>query len=544
MPGSQAEPSPTATPKCHTSKTQERARRKRHRRSQSVDPAEPKPAGWRAYLTLILLAVGCYLPMLQSGLIWSDYDQVERTAFSSMDQLADAWSLESIRREDPLTLSSYFLEQHLPLPVGAVHHTINLFLHIAAACLFLKILDALKLPAAFSASLVFALHPAVMQTLFWSGYREELVGLLFILAALYFGIQNRSTRDYSILLFLTALACLLHPAALVLPLLLTLVVFHQKRFPHLRDFNHLLPLFCIALFIGVWTHSGSTPTDAAPGVSVAHSSQNFFFFIKQALIPSNLRLFHQPRVSAEFTAGAQYTFLPIFLLIPFYALVLFNHGKPWARSVFVGLTAYLLLSIYGLLKVGTFLDGQPAHEDHSHYVALPIIVALAVCSLGGIIGRTGSGGKVLWSVGFTLFILMLSGIAVAHSLTLADRTSMWQKMSKQWPEAWVPKVALIETLQANETAGELLTQIEMINIMESIIELNPEQKSMRIALARAYRSDGQNAQALRHYRWIARQERPEQALLKEAAEYYRNLGMTWDAQTTLDRIDSLYNTDP
>lgn len=543
MPGTQAEPSPTATRERRTPDSHGLVRRKRHRRSQSVRTAEPKPAGWLAYLTLILLTAGCYLPMLQSGLIWSDYDQVERNAFQSMDGLADAWSLESIRTKDPFTLSSYFLEQRIPLPTGLVHHAVNLFLHIAAACLFLKVLDALKLPAAFSASLVFALHPAVMQTLFWSGYREELVGLLLILAALYFGIRNRSTRDYGILLFLTVLAGLLHPAALVLPVLLTLVIIHQTRFPHLRDFNHLLPLFCITLFIGVWTQSGSPPTGEAPGVSIARSSQNFFFFIEQALLPSSLALFHPPRLSAEFTAGAQYAFLPVFLLIPFYVLILFNYGKPWARSVFVGLTAYLLLSLYGLLNVGTFLDGQPAQEDHLHYVALPIMVALAVCTFGGIIGRIGSGGKVLWALGFTLFILLQSGLLIAHSLTLRDRTSMWQKMSEQWPEAWVPKVALIETLQKDETAGDRLTQVEMINIMKSVILLNTEQKSMRIALARAYRTDGQNAQALRHYRWIARQERPEKAMLQETADYYRTLGLNWDAQTTLDRIDALYNTD-
>lgn len=517
-------------------------RRKRRHRSQRPATPEPKPAGWLAYLTLVLLTAACYLPIFQSGLIWSAYDQEERSAYQSMDRLAEAWTMESIRRGDPLTLSSYFLEEQVPLPDGQVHHAINLLLHIAAACVLLKVLEALKLPAAFSASLVFALHPAVMQTVFWSGYREELVGLILILGALYFGIQNRSARDYGFLLFLSALACLLHPAALALPLLLTLVVIQQNRFPRLKDFNHLLPIFCLAVFIGVWTQSGPAPLDEPTGSSISRLSQNFFFYIERALLPTDLAFFHPPQTTAEFTAGAQYAFLPIFLLIPFYVLILFNYKKPWARSVFVGLTAYLLLSTYGLLSAGTFLDGQPAQEDHFHYSSLPIMLALVVSTFGGIIGRVGLGGRMLWSVGFTFFILLLGGVTVAHSLTVGDRAAMWQKMTEQWPEAWIPKLALIETIQNDEESGDLLTQIEMINMMESIIELQPDQKSIRVALARAYRNDGQAAQALRHYRWIARQEKPEKALLLETADYYQTLNLTWDAQTTRDRIEVLYNT--
>ncbi|NBB78241.1 MAG: hypothetical protein GVY36_02170, partial [Verrucomicrobia bacterium] len=312
--------------------------RKRRRRSHPASHPQPKPAGWLAYLTLIVLTATCYSPIFQSGLIWSTYDQEERSAYQSMDTLADAWTVESIRRNDPLTLSSYFLEERLPLPQGQTHHAINLLLHIAAASIFLKVLEALKLPAAFSAALVFALHPTVMQTVFWSGYREELVGLILILAALFFGIRNRSFRDYGALLVLTALACLVHPSAFVLPFLLALCVIHQNRSPRLKDFNHLLPVLCLSLFIGVWTQSASPFLYENLGDLINRASQNFFFYLRQALLPTDLALFHPPNISAEFIAGAQYTFLPVFLLIPFYVLILFNYRKSGARSIFVGLT--------------------------------------------------------------------------------------------------------------------------------------------------------------------------------------------------------------
>ena len=516
-------------------------RPKRRKRSDLASNSQPKLTGWPAYLALILLTTVCYFPIFQSGLIWSAYDQEQRSAYQSMDGLADAWTIESIRTGDPLTLSSYFLEDRLPFPGGQTHHAINLLLHIAAALIFLKVLEALKLPAAFSAALVFALHPAVMQTVFWSGYREELVGLILILASLFFGIRNRSSGDYGAVLILSALACLLHPAALVLPLLLALCVIHQNRFIHLKDFNHLLPIVCLALFIGVWTQSGSTPLNEDLSDPITRSSQNFFFYLRQAILPTDLALFHPPRISAEFTAGAQYTFLPVFLLIPFYVLILFNYEKPWARSIFVGLTAYLLLSIYGFLGSGAFLDGQSAQEDHFHYTSLPFILALAVSTLGGIIGRLKPGGKLLWRLGFTVFILFQSTVAITQSMAIGDRASMWLQMSERWPKTWVPKLALIETLQTDEDSGDLLTQIELINMLEAIIQLKPDSESARITLARAYRADRQNDQALRHYRWLARQEQPDKALMVEIADFYEILSMTWDAQTTRDRIAELYS---
>jgi hypothetical protein len=528
-------------PPRQTRKSRSSAQRRRGRRHTRKDA--PKPAGWLAILTLIGLTVVAYLPVFQSGLIWSDYDQVERSAYQSMDHLAEAWTVESIRKTDSLTLSSYFLEEHLPLPEGQAHHGINLLLHIAAALIFLKVLQALKLPAAYSASLVFALHPTVMQTLFWSGYRMELIGLICILAALFFGIRNRSPRDYAALLGLTALAGLAHPVGWVLPLLLSLVIIHEKRFPKLKDFNHLLPVFCLAIFIGIWTQSDPVPFEGTSGEALSRSAQNFFFSLEQALLPTNLALFHPPRTPEDFTAGAQYSFLPVFLLIPFYVLILFNYGKPWARSIFVGLTAYLLLGIYGLRTNGVFLDGQFAHENHLHYLSLPFIIALVVCTFGGVVERVGQGGKLLWYFGFTIFILMLSAVTFAHSLRVSDRASMWLAMSEQWPEAWVPKVALIETMQTREESDGLLTQTELISMMEAILDSRPDLVSIRIALARTYRADGQDAQALRHYRWIARQESPVEARMREIADFYEKLGLSWDAQTIRVRIRELYETD-
>lgn len=505
-------------------------------RRSRVKVPPPKPAGRLAYLSLILLTVGCYLPIFQSGLIWSEYDQVERSASQSMEHWTEAWTLEMIRGEDPLTLSSYFLEKKLPLPPAAAHHAINLLLHLAAAVLLLKTLDALKLPAAFSATLIFALHPAVLQTVFWPGYRSELFGLLLLLAALFFGVRNRNARDYACLIVISALAYLLHPATLLLPLVLGLCIFYQNKSFHLKDYNRLLPLLCLALFLGVWTHPNRIGLEVATEGHLSFYGQNMFFYLKQALLPVDLALFHPFNLSGGYNVGAQNSLLPFLLFIPFYILIAINHRKAWARGLLLGLTAYLLLCAYAVTAKGTFIDGSLAHENHLQYISLPILVALVVCSLGGLAHNMGSAGKILWSLAFTVFILLQLAVTASYAYTVSDRAQMWHNLSEKWPNAWLPKLALIHTLQESEEGNPLLPQSEIIKILEDILNQQPDLIAERKRLAHIYREEGQNTNALLQYRRILRDSSPDREFLIETAEFYDTLGLTWDASNVRERI--------
>ncbi len=505
------------------------------RRSRSK-VAPPKPVGWLAYVTLILLTIGCYAPMFQSDLIWSEYDGVERSPYQSMETWTDAWSLEMIRGEDPITLTSYFLEQAIPLAPSVTHHAINLLLHILAAIFLLKTLEALKLPAAFSASLVFALHPSVLQTIFWSGYRSELLGLVLLLAALFYGVRNRDARDFFCLMAISLVAYLLHPATLVLPLVLGFCIFYQNASFHLKDYNRLLPLLCLALFLGVWTQANSNGLDVEFGERVSIYAENLFFYIKQSLLPVELALFHPFNHSKGYSVGSQNSFLPFLLFIPFYVLVAINYKQTWARGLLLGLTAFLFLVLYGLSTTGAFIDGSLAHEDHLLYIALPIMVALVVCGAGSIAHNMGASGRILWFLGFTVFAVIQLAITASYAHTVSDRTQLWYNMSEQWPEAWKPKLALINTIQGSEEESELLTQNEIIKMLESILEQQPNRIQERQLLARIYRDDGQNTNALREYKRILRDSVPTNEFLSETADFYDKLGLKWDANNARERI--------
>jgi tetratricopeptide (TPR) repeat protein len=439
-------------------------------------------------------------------------------------------------RRRPHYAKFVFYRTKIPFAQPATHHAINLLLHITAAILLLKNLEALKLSAAFSAALVFALHPTALQTIFWSGYREELIGLILILAALYFGIQNRNAKDFLLLTMICAIAYISHPAALVLPLLLGLCIFYQNGSFKPIEYNRLLPLLCLALFIGVWTQGTSETTELELGERFGISAQNLHFYLKQALFPLESALFYTFDQTKGYNVGAQNNFLPFLLFIPLYTLVAMNIRKSWARGLLLGITAYLLLLLYGLSQTGTFIDGSLALEDHLQYVALPIITALVICLAGGIVRSIDVKGKILWRLGFTLIVGIQVFITATYAYALSDRAQMWYNLSEQWPDSALPKYALIDTIEKSGGVSNLLKRNEMIEIIEDILDQQPDSIELRKKLARIYRNEGQSTNALRQYKRILRDSEPNDEFLLEAAELYDRLGLSWDAKNARGRI--------
>jgi hypothetical protein len=506
------------------------------RRKRSSAPTPPS-ARLRAYFALIALVLLVFSPLLTSDVLWSDYDSVERSAFQSMERWQQAWSLDSIRQNDPITITSFFLEHAIPLPTATVHRGINILLHLFAAILLLKNLETLKFPAAFSATLIFALHPATLQTLFWAGYRTEIIALIFILSALYFGSRNRNARDTIATIVLTIIACLIHPAAFAIPIILALIILNQERHIHPHSFNRVLPLLCLCLFLRVWGNTGNIDIEGAAALSgterLNHAGQNMAHFTRQALVPINTALFHKYDTGANYQIGAQMSLLPFLIFIPIFILIAFNIKKSWSRALLLGLSSYLLLIIYGTSQEGHFLSGALAHEDHHLYIALPMILALVITTFGRLIYNMGVAGKPLWVMGCSVLLLIEIALTSAFAYSISKPTQMWTAMEEHWPNAWEPKAALVDSIDPSE--DPLFKNSQLISMLKTILEQRPDLVEKRKQLARIFVAEGQRTNALREYKRILRETKPDNEFLEEAARFYEKVGLNWDATKTRER---------
>src|ERR1043165_5129741 len=189
-------------------------------------------------ITLVTLVV--YLPVLQAGFIWDD--EVSLTAnplIKSRSVLYDIWL--STRPYDyfPLTFTTFWLEWRLWGMNAAGYHVINGLLHALGAILLWRVLLRLKIPGAWLAALVFAVHPVCVASVAWIAERKNTLSLVFfLLTVLWYlrfdsesRIAHHESRIYkwywlSLLAFLLAL--LSKTSVVVLPLVLLLCAWWQR----------------------------------------------------------------------------------------------------------------------------------------------------------------------------------------------------------------------------------------------------------------------------------------------------------------------------
>ena len=495
-----------------------------------------KKAGFFGFSLLIGLILLTFAPILQSNDLWSSYDQGSRSLHSDLEHWSDAWSIEHIRAGDPISLTSYFVERALPCNPAIAYHAINILLHLAAAIVLLMLLQSMNLPGALASTLIFALHPATVQTLFWSGYRHEITGLLAILIALNFCLRSHHSATYLMALALTALACLMHPAAYAIPLILAGCILLEKRNFKLTQYNRVLPIFCICLFLGVWLaaqpHTNGAELSGSQRLHLA--AHNIQFYLKQTIAPINGALFHPAPDLSERNLNTDLNLLPFLLFVPFFTLALFKIKRKWSRAVIMGLASYLALIIPGLLSVGQFLDGSLALEEHGLYIGLPVLIALIISGLAGIARRSDGALRTLWAIGISLVIIIEAGITSSYTHAISQPSKMWQMMADQWPQSWIPKAAYIETL--NDADSHDLQKQELIDLLEEVLQQQPDMIDMRIQLARSLRDAEQPTNALKEYRRALRAPNVSQEFIQEAANFYESLGLSREAENTRKRV--------
>ena len=505
----------------------------------------PRKAGLFEGILLVLAVVGTFGWMLPSDVLWTEYDAASRTAYEEMQHWSEALQMEHLISRELLPVLTYFAEDMLPLPTATAHRSFNLVLHLAASLLLLKLLQRFQLSGAFAASLVFALHPSITQTLFWPGYRMELIGLIAVLSALLLGLQRGRKGRYLLSLLASILAIFLHPAGVFLPVLLALCIYFREKHLALENFNATLPMLCASLLIGTWMQSQAGIDATAPPrlhVWLYNAGQNLYFFLQKAIYPNDPSLFYPYDTQSIEQANLDLSLLPFCLFLPFYAVALFKLTKPWGRALLLGLTAFILLLLPGIQSPGTNLAGDPAHEDYNLYIALPAIIALIICGSKSIVNKVALAGKGLWYVALALFLFMETVNSFSFSRQLGSTERMWRTQTSEWPEQWMPAAALAYELQGKRESPE--KRREQMRLLEKLLKKHPDRLPERYMLLRTYLDAGEVNNALREYRNILRETEPEPEFIEEAARFLEFMNLPREAERARARLQQKLHPDP
>lgn len=143
-----------------------------------MPPRQPIAAAW-----LLALLVGlAYLPALRGGFIWDDDTHVtENKILAAPDGLSRIWTdRNSTCQYYPLTFTGFWLQYRLWGLNPAGYHAVNIGLHALDSLLLWLLLRRLRVPAAWWAAALFALHPVNVMSVAWITELKNVLSTLFM----------------------------------------------------------------------------------------------------------------------------------------------------------------------------------------------------------------------------------------------------------------------------------------------------------------------------------------------------------------------------
>src|SRR5215831_10765108 len=195
-------------------------------------------------MLLISMAIVVYWPALDGGYVLDDDDYlINNVHLRSLDGLARIWFHPGeLPDHYSLTYTTFWLEFHLwgLEPLG--YHVVNVLIHAASALLLWRLLIVLRVPGAWVAAALFAVHPVCVESVAWISERKNVLSMLLALASMLCYLRFEPAEEtidqadagharrtwYGCSIFLFAAAIFSKAAVVMMPAVLV-VIYWWKR---------------------------------------------------------------------------------------------------------------------------------------------------------------------------------------------------------------------------------------------------------------------------------------------------------------------------
>ena len=447
---------------------------------------------------MFLLALAVYSPALRGQFVWDDPLTVDKNPLVKGEVgLRSLW----FQADFPLTTLAFWLQWLMWGKNAAGYHVVNVLLHALNAVLVWRLLAQLRLPGAWIAGMLFAVHPVGVASVAWISELKNTLSLPFFLLSIRWflifdessapGGDSRGRWRYWLSLVAFLLALLSKTSTVMLPVLLLGFAWWQRGRVTRLDLLRTIPFFALALTFGlmsVWfqTHqviTGMTVQTENFWERLAGAGMALWFYLGKALLPLNLNMIY-PRWTIRATAPLSH--LPLLLWIGVLAACWWLR-RPWARAVLFGLGIFTvtLFPVLGFLDM--YFLALSRVSDHFQYLPLIAIVALVASGL-----RLLLSVKVLPFVVATL-LLASAVLTVQRARILARDETLWRDTLAKNPAAWT----------AHNNLGCILAEQgkmdEAIGHFESSLQGNPRNAQAHVNLARALSLQDRFAEAEAHF---------------------------------------------
>ncbi len=492
----------------------------------SMDPERTRAA--RRFLPAALIvgaALLAYWPVFRAGFVWDDDKFLtENPLIRASDGLRRFWFTAEPPDYFPLTSSMLWFEWRLWGPHAFGYHVVNVLLHAASAVLLWRALLRLKVPGAWLAGLLFAVHPVAVESVAWITERKNTLPMVFYLASILAFLRfedgcshhddsfhhddttstTHGTPLYLLSLVLFLLALLAKTSVVMLPAVLLLCAWWRRGKVAARDLLRTVPFFALALALGLVTvwfqyHSdiaGEVVRTDSLAARAAGAGWAIWFYLYKALLPVNL-CFCYPRWT---TSASLPAFVPGLLFLVM--LLLFAaFRRIWGRPLLfaLGYFALALLPVLGFLNI--YFMRYSLVADHWQYTALIGVVSLVAGLLAWVMERPGLWRTVAKAAAGAL-VVACAALTFRQTLIYHDEETLWRDTLSKNPKAWMAYGNLAGLLVRKATppgadSAALLDEAE--RCCEQAVALQPRQAEAYAHRALLRLARGRGAAAMQDY---------------------------------------------
>lgn len=380
-------------------------------------------ANWLGALVLLALVLAVYSPVFPGSFVMDDHRLVSTDNPLTNGELTpgNLW----FRTDFTLATFVFWREWLLWGDQPGGYHGVNALLHATSAILLWRLLRAMRIPGAWLAGAILAVHPVAVNSVARIAELKNTLSLALFLAAVLAWWRYETTREpaaeadakprrgwYPLAFVLFLLSLLAKTAGVMLPPLLLLAIWWKRGRITWADVGRTLPFWLLSAVMGgmsIWfqkhqalAEAGQTLAPTSLAVRVATAGKVFWFYLSKALWPAHLNLVypHWHPDPATLTAWIPWLALGAVLLVGWW----WRRGPGRSLLFVVGGFGVALFPVLGLFDSQFLVKWQVS--DHLEYLPLIFPVALLAATFSG------------WSRGWARYALgaaLVAGLGVlAH----------------------------------------------------------------------------------------------------------------------------------
>jgi len=368
-----------------------------------------------------------------AGFIWDDDTfLVNNPLIKLSNGLYQFWFTTKAPDFFPMTSTTLWLEWRLwgMNPLG--YHIVNVLLHALSTVLIWRVLTHLRMPGAWLAAALFAVHPVNVESVAWITERKNTLAMLFYVMSILFYLRFEDTdrwRWYGMALGSFVLSLLSKTAVVPLPIVLLGLAWWQRDRVSSRDVKLTLPFFGIAVLLGlitVWFQSHNAIASEMVRADslwsrLAGAGWAVWFYLYKALLPVNL-IFVYPKWQIDATKLLSY--VPGLMVLA-WAAVFLRFRKGWGKAWLFGLGYFvvMLLPVLGFRDI--YFMRYSLVADHWQYFSIIGPIGLIAAGITWASDRLKKRNVFLVPVFSAILLLVLGVLTWRQTCNYSDVETIW-----------------------------------------------------------------------------------------------------------------------